>query len=556
MSSRVVHHRFQVPIVLLVVALSLAATSCTEPAPPVDLDPVLSWRAEDLGATEPEIVEQVESALELLRQAAASGAADEVLADRLGRVAMLHQIYQSRERALQAYDLASRIDRDEPRWPYYEALMLHENGELDGAVAALERCLATGTEVLAPRVRLAETLMSRGDVEAAAERFDELRAEHPESLRVAVSWAETRLELGRADEALRVLEDLHVRQPEERRILLALGRARRAAGDLEGARPLLEQVESLSAADRRLDLFDRWVQELAALDRSSEAAANRGRSLLAQGLPEAALKEIQIAVNREPERAAYWTDLGSAQAQLGRTKEAERSYEKALDIDPEYLPALARLGRLQQVAGRHHEAVGTFDRILALDPTRAAILLLKGESHRLLGQYLPAVESFERVLEANPGDERTLIGLVAAHVQRGDVPAAAKTVRRGVEARPGSYWFRSLDLRLCALGVSDDPACRVDLEAAEILFRGRPTVFSAETLAMAYAARGELRAASSWQEAAIQGLRAGSEDTRLARRRAVDYREGQLRFSPFEPSELGAAKTPCCRRPFGIAEGP
>ena len=513
-----------------------------------DLEAVLAWRAADLGATEPEIERQVASALERLQQAAKAGAADDVLAERLGEVGMLHQLYQSKQRALEALDLASGFEPSEPRWPYYRALMLHESGDLDDAVAALERCLATGTEVLAPRVRLAETLMSRGDVEAAAARFEELRAEHPESLRVAVGWAESRLELGDTVAARRELEELHRRQPDRRRIQLALGRARRAAGDLEGARPLLQKVNSLAPADRRLDLFDQWVQELAALDRSSEAAWSQGRALLAQQLPEAALTKLRTALERQPDRPAYWTDLGTAQSQLGRSIEAEASYRKALDLDPEYLPALAQLGMLQQTAGHLRKAISTFDRLLSLDPERAAIRLLKGEAHRLLGEYPRAIEEFERVLKTNPGDERTLLGLFATHVQRGDDRAAVEAVRQGLEARPASFWFRSFYLRFCALGLWPDSSCRAEPEQADLLFEARSTAFAAETMAMALAAQGQFDVALRWQQAAVEGLDAASASTELARRRIAAYRSGDLGFPAFEPTEFGTASARC-RRP-------
>lgn len=550
--------------VRLAILLALGATTLGCPgssdtrtrAREVDLSPVLGWSVEDLGAAEPAIVTQVESALTRLREAVDAGEDGEQLADRLGEVAMLYQLYRRTDRALEAYALASKVDPSEPRWPYYQALLLHEGGDLDDAVLALKRCLDTGTDALAPRVRLAETLMAQGNVKAAAERFEQLRNDQPESERVEVGWAEAQLALGPSSdsssraEALEALEALHRKEPDQRRIRLALGRARRAAGDLEGARPLLEQVESLSPEDRRLDLVDRWVQELAALNRSSEAAWNQGRGLMMQKLPEAALVKLQTAVEREPERPAYWTDLGSAQLQLGHTDEAEASYRKALALDADYIPALTQLGSLQQNRGQQREAIVTFDRILALDPARTSILLLKGEAHRLAGDLPAAIDSFTRVLELSPGDERTMIGLAAAHFEAGDTRAAAEVVAQGFEARPGSFWFRSLGLRLCALGKSADRSCRVDLEEAQLLFESRPTAFAAETLAMAYAAQGDFEAALRWQEAAVEGLGAAGSELELARRRATKYQAKSTDLSAFLPTEFSAARVQI-RRPSG-----
>jgi tetratricopeptide (TPR) repeat protein len=245
-------------------------------------------------------------------------------------------------------------------------------------------------------------------------------------------------------------------------------------------------------------------------------------------------------VERQPDRPAFWTDLGTAQEQLGNFTEAEAAFTRAIEADPEYLPAMAQLGSLQQRRGHNADAIATFDRLLALDPHRPSVLFLKAEAHRLAGDLPSAIDAFKRSLELDPDDERVLIGLAAAYFQGGDRGAATGAVARGLAARPDSFWFRSLKLRLCAVG----RACPASLEEAELLFRSRPTAFAAESLAMTFANHGDFAAAHRWQTAAIAALETSGDSADLARTRELAYREHRLDVPTFRPEEFSASRVP------------
>ncbi len=530
------------------IGLALLLAACHAPAvekraasspPGPELTAVARWRAADVGVVEPQVVAQVDGALDALRRALDEGQSGPALAARLGEVAMLHHLYQRQDRALTAYGLAAKAEPRGPRWPYYEALLRRDQGELAAAAGALERCIATGTEALAPRIRLAELQLEQGETESANQQLTALVAEHPDSLRARVGWAEAELALGRSAPALAALEELRNQQPDSKRILLALGRALRAEGQADQARALLAAVGTLAAADQRLDLDDPWVTAMAGLNRSSEAAWNFGRGLLQRQRWEEAASALRAAIEGNPARPAYWTDLGTALARLGRPEEAREAFLRALSVDAEYLPAMAQLAAQYRRQGAALEALARYDQILSLDPRRPAVLLMKADLLHSIGRTAAAIEPLERSLALQPDDERSLLALALCQFELEDTAAATATVARGLAARPNSFWFRSLDLRLCALGFSP---CRPDLAEAKLLRRARPTAFAAETTAMALAAGGDLKAAQGWQRTAIDSLRAAEAPTELAERRLDGYRRGRPEGTVFHRSELAAAR--------------
>ncbi len=530
-------------------ALALLLAGCSSPSGETagtatttkELGALRQWQAADLGVVEPQILAQVDGALVALRLAQGDGKSGAELAERLGEVAMLHHLYRRPDRALEAYALAAAAAPRDPRWPYYEALLRRQQGELTATADALRRCLATGTEALAPRIRLAEVLLEQGEVESAHEQLAALAGEHPDSLRARVARAEAELDLGRSAAALAALEELRKELPDSKRIRLARGRALRAEGRPDEARALLGAIGPLTMADRRLDLDDPWVQAMTRLNRSSEAAWNLGRALLQQQRWAEAETALRAAVEREPARPAYWTDLATALARLGQTEKAGEILARALELAPEYLPAMVQLAAAHRRQGADDEALALYDRILALDPHRPAVLLMKADLLQSAGRAADAIEPLESALTLAPGDERALLALALCHFDLGHAEAAAATVSRGLAARPASFWFRSLDLRLCALAPAP---CQPDLAQAELLRRARPTAFAAETTAMALAALGDRQAAERWQRTALVSLRDAGAATGLAERRLAAYGGGTPERTAFHRSELAAARAP------------
>jgi Flp pilus assembly protein TadD len=64
--------------------------------------------------------------------------------------------------------------------------------------------------------------------------------------------------------------------------------------------------------------------------------------------------------------------------------------EKAVQAKPDSARALAELGRAQIEAGKPREAVGSLERAVALDPAAWAVRLLLGRAYQQLGRLAEA----------------------------------------------------------------------------------------------------------------------------------------------------------------------
>ncbi|HEY6238455.1 MAG TPA: tetratricopeptide repeat protein, partial [Thermoplasmata archaeon] len=186
--------------------------------------------------------------------------------------------------------------------------------------------------------------------------------------------------------------------------------------------------------------------------------------------------------------AALYLQHGDLSAELGRTEEANRSYERAAQLDPAQLPEIAtRRARLRLSAGRPDLALEALDATIGAAPAAgagAAVLLLRAEILTALERPSEAQTVYQEVLAKEPKSPVALAGVGRALLDQGkhaeakqflqsalpQVPAtpnlylllaeseaglgaladAVLTARKGVEALPkaASLWVRLGELQI------------------------------------------------------------------------------------------------------------
>ncbi|MEE9608629.1 MAG: tetratricopeptide repeat protein [Myxococcota bacterium] len=194
------------------------------------------------------------------------------------------------------------------------------------------------------------------------------------------------------------------------------------------------------------------------------------------GRADEALRRVDAALARDPERAPLQHVRGFALGRSGRTEEARAAFAKAAQLDPEYAPALASLATLAANEGDRAAAIELFDRAAELDPSKPSYLYSASQLSQLAGDREGAETRLREVIRRAPGhaaSRNDLAWLLAeenrdldtalelalearrldpsgdvldtlgwVQLQRGDAAAAVVALEQAVEALPESPSLR------------------------------------------------------------------------------------------------------------------
>lgn len=357
------------------------------------------------------------------------------------------------ERAVAAYGAA--LERDAASFVAIKGLAyaLEKLGDLDGAVATLERGLAEADSGEAERGERAEILRVLGGLEALRGR-DAAAAE-----RFAASLA------------------LDADQPDARM-------------------KLANSLSRLGRFGEALPLYDRMLEEKP--EHAADILLRRATALVNLGRGDEALADFRRAVELRPDDRPLRLRYADALAHLGRAAEAAR--QRRLAGGGGDAEVLLRTARQQRDAGRYQQALDGFTAVLDQAPERHDVRFERAQLLGHLGRYAGAVADFRRVIEAEPRH---------AAARHGETTALILLERYG-EARVRlneALRIFSLDARLAHLQarllatVPEAPVRdgRLALEVARRLLEVDDGVRVRETFALALAESGRTAEAAELQ---------------------------------------------------------
>jgi tetratricopeptide (TPR) repeat protein len=297
-------------------------------------------------------------------------------------------------RASSEWRLAIGLDPSDPR-PYFALAEQYEQaGELEQAVAVLERLETARPQAPHLECRVAQLLFLQGRAERALVRA-ETAAEREPACAVAQAVHGMALEdAGEPAAAIAALEKAHRLAPKDARIALTLAQVQGRAGRWEEAARLAGEV-------------------LAADPRSADAHYLRGwlRSRAPGGIAAGAAKqELERALALDPEHFRAHAALGGLLARAGRFGEARTHLERARPHMPEDPDLLRDLARAYRGLG---------------DPRAAALERQAAGQAQLQSRF----RELRRRLRAHPGDAAAQLELARLERRRGDPSAALDRVR-------------------------------------------------------------------------------------------------------------------------------
>ena len=262
------------------------------------------------------------------------------------------QGYFSNLQLRQAELLLDAWEQDFPRDPqphFMRGYMLHAQGLEPEAVAAYRRGLALAPHDVTARHRLAQSLLEMGDAEEAAAELQPCLEARPRDLEIRTTWAECLYRQGKTDVARAVLEQLLGQDPER-------FAARRLVGEIELSAGLPERAVrhlELAARKRPFDATTRNAlgRALRALGRAAEAQPHFEYVAEAEESLGRMERQLRLVLER-PGDVELRYEIGTTLLKYGSPDDGARWLRTVLEIDPDHAAARAALAAYHQSAGR------------------------------------------------------------------------------------------------------------------------------------------------------------------------------------------------------------
>lgn len=405
--------------------------------------------------------------------------------------------------------------------PFHQDLLrgslLAARGEDAAALASLESAFARAPTNAVARYLAGSIAERLGQTEKAIFHFQQAIQLDPSATDAAAELATIWLGRGQTDEALAATRlALQTRPTSRARALSIAARCHILRGEFDEARETIDALAAIPGQKGRAVLEQALLASrtggpeavVRAIEASGLDLAQPGlvallrhwaESKVSLGEGDAALAEIDGALERKPEAAPLHDVKARVLARLGRSEEARKEFREALRVDPGYGSALAGLGALAASEGNLEEAIALLDRanadrigdvdsallaaslvrqqgrleeterrlraILAVAPGQASALNDLAWTLARLGRNLDeALDLAERAAEISPSPE-TLDTLGSVRIERGEHSLAVASLERALALAPDASGTRyRLGVALEALGRTEE--ARAALERA------------------------------------------------------------------------------------------
>jgi len=354
-----------------------------------------------------------EEAAALIRDLRRATAADPQDAEKRGALGLALEANGMPRAAIRTYLQAAGLATDDPRWSYLAAVTSALLGELDAALAALDRSLAIDADYVSAHLYRGAWLLDLGrveDAQAAYERATRLQPENP------AAWfgrARVHLRRGEGEEALAILERLAVGRDDDPYLQQLLGLAYREIGDLDRAREALAR-----GSGGQPPVWPDPRRRLAEYARGYGAEMRRGDAFLAVQAWQDAATTLEPLRERNPTDPDLLTNLALAYRNLGRVDESIRLLELGLEHHPDHVHLRVNLSVAHEQRGEFEQALEQLDHAIELNPKLGFVHQRKGVILLLrLGRIEQSVAAFEQAVAYESRDPMALVYLGIALVE-------------------------------------------------------------------------------------------------------------------------------------------
>jgi tetratricopeptide (TPR) repeat protein len=278
---------------------------------------------------------------------------------------------------------------------------------------------------------------------------------------------------------------------------LRLGSHSRTHGHLGMVLLQLDQYdEAARQLEKAVQLEPDWAKARLALGRVRER----------QGRHEEAIRHFTDALAIDPTLTEAHIGLASALAANGAFQQAEEQYEILLRAEPDSALLHDELGRLYKRQGRLKDAISQYDRALELQPSFHESWNNKGVAMEALGRFAQAADCYRHAVELDP--KQLVYRLNLAYALRENGQQGPASTQYEVAFRLHSDWPQSVLAEAWTLATHPEPRRRNGkqaLRSARIACQatGYQQPQALDILAAAHAELGQFDQAVSWERKAL-----------------------------------------------------
>lgn len=388
----------------------------------------------------------------------------------IGELAMIYHASLRPAEALAAYAAADLVASGDERFQYYRALLLIEQAEHAGAIAALRGIGASSAHYAIAQLHLGEALLKIGDGQDARRALETAR-ERGAVIATSIEGlpprkggtvdAHAAFALARLDQAATapppaeppplvdpLLDALAARSRHSDFLLKHAALAARS-GDRpwrewlarraldaqpNGLDVLLEMASAMQDKDAHADALTFLARAESVAPGDHHTLVEQGQSLTALGRLDEAERVLRRAVRVRDASAEY--NLATVLDMRNQWPEAQQRYERALAINPYHARALNNLGIGLGRRGNAAAAAELYRRAIAIGPTDPDPLTNLSGALMTMGRFEEALAAADSALTLNPNlaDAHNNRGICLARLGR---PASAREAfAKAVRADP------------------------------------------------------------------------------------------------------------------------
>jgi tetratricopeptide (TPR) repeat protein len=294
---------------------------------------------------------------------------------------------------------AEKLDRAEPRWPYFQGDILRPR-DLAASIAKLSRAaeLCAG-EPDTPGLALGNALLELRRFDEAEDQFNRLLLKNPANVRALLQLGRLNYLRGNTQKGLEDLRQAALDEHTRKTAHLLMAEIYHHEGDPKAAEDQRLQAAVLPSDVPWPATFD---EEITSLKTGEQARLARTNELMAQKRHQEAIAILEQTVRDYPNSAWSWGMLGDALAMAGDLPRAEQALQWATQIGADSSDVPLNLGLVSLARGNRLAALGHFRQAIKRKPDLTQGHFFIGYCLLQEGNRVGASEAFQAALRCKP----------------------------------------------------------------------------------------------------------------------------------------------------------